>query len=114
MHLEHSQSQPDLFGHITIAPAVYPEAPGFKAAGTSQEAAKAIAPTVKGGRKKVLDFLRGLGEPLTADQIATRLELSPFYVRPRLSELRAMDLVKAAPDRGRNESGMSANRWVAA
>jgi len=47
--------------------AVYPDSPGYKTAGTSQEAARRMAPLVTGLRAKVLRSLRegGPGIPRT-------------------------------------------------
>jgi hypothetical protein len=53
-------------------------------------------------------------EPLTADQIAIRLQRSPLSIRPRVSELAAAGKLVRADERGKNESGMSAIKWRAA
>jgi hypothetical protein len=81
----------DLFGHTAAAiEARYPESPGSKAPGTSQEAAAAIAPSVKRCHGIILQELASAGDRgLTADEVAKLIERSPFFVRPRFSELRA-------------------------
>lgn len=106
---------PDMFGwqpSPSIVPGVYPAAPGYKGAedGPSHDAAKAIAPSVTRMQRWILDLLEG-GEILTADQIAIRLQRSPFSIRPRVAELHALGLLEPDAIRGKNESGMSANRW---
>src|SRR3954469_23582098 len=99
----------DLFGYQpATAEPTYPVAPGSKErGGASEAAAKIIAPQVKGLRRKVLDVIAE-GRELTADKIAFQLQRTSFSIRPRVSELLALGLIEKAPDRGRNESGMSA------
>jgi hypothetical protein len=119
MDLTHSTA--DLFGWISppIAPAEpahYPAAPGFKGPrdGPSHEAAKAVALSVTGRRREVLDFLRTRAtEPMTADAIAAALSRSILSIRPRVCELHALGLIEADTTRGKNESGMTASRWKA-
>lgn len=86
----------------------YPYSPGSKGPdGTSQEAAKAIAPSAKSLRGLALRTLGKLGS-------ATVLEAVPVAgvpreaLQPRFSELRAMGLVEATGERRRNPSGKSA------
>jgi hypothetical protein len=88
----------------------YPGVPGYKAAGTSQEAAGRVAGDASRLRAAVLGELRGK----TADEIARLMNRSPLSVRPRLSELRAACKVVATDERRRNESGMTATVWRAA
>ena len=89
----------------------YPDSPGFKEFTTSRDAAIAIAAKAKTLRAKVLEFIAGEPDALTADQIAIRMQRSPFSIRPRISELSAAGLIERAEDRGKNEFGMSAARW---
>ena len=91
---------------------MYPESPGFKAAGPSEQAAKAIAGTAKTLRDKVLQTIAATPAGITADEIATKLNKSPFSVRPRVSELRRLGEIRPADSRGKNESGMTASLWV--
>src|SRR5438105_1442059 len=71
------------------APAIYPDAPGFKAkGGTSEQAAKAFTAPAKSLRAAVLDCIRGAAGGLTADEVAAHLGRSNLAIRPRLSELR--------------------------
>lgn len=93
------------------AAASYPEGPGCKTGGTSQAAAVEMAETAETIRDRVLDLLRDY--PMTADLVATQLELSILSVRPRLSELRAMGLIVDTGRRGTNTSGKRAIVWMA-
>jgi hypothetical protein len=49
--------------------------------------------------------------PLTADEVASRLDLSILYVRPRVSELVARGDLIASGRCGRNASGKPAKKW---
>ncbi len=60
---------------------------GFKATGTSQDAAEAVKPKAAQMRQAVLDYLKASGGHLTADEVADGMGLSPLQVRPRLTEL---------------------------
>ncbi len=51
---------------------------------------------------------------MTADALAERLNLSILYVRPRVSELVAKEVVVPSGDRGLNASGRLANKWTVA
>lgn len=111
----------DLFGYV--APSIspdetprYPDAPGWRGpeGGTSHDAAKAIAPKVTGRRLAVMNYLRNVApEPQTGDEIAAALGWCKFSIRPRLAELHAAGLIEPDEKRGRNESGLTANRWRA-
>lgn len=86
----------------------YPEVPGAKGPdGTSQDAAEAIAPTVKLLRRTALDTLARLGEA-TPLECCAAAHLPRETLQPRYSELRAMALVEATGDRRRNPSGKGA------
>lgn len=96
------------------APAVYPDAPGWKEPTTSREAAAKIdAGTL---RAEVLDWLRNMG-PHTPDETAEGLKRSVLAIRPRFTELRKGGLIEKDCDRNgfltrrRNLSGMRAQVW---
>lgn len=89
----------------------YPTAPGYKRSGTSQAAAKTIdASTLRG---QVLALLRRKG-PLTADQCASELRLSPFSIRPRLTELARLKKIEDSGERRPNASQRNAIVWQVA
>lgn len=89
----------------------YPNAAGYKREGTSQAAAQTIdASTLRG---QVLALLRRKG-PLTADQCASELRLSPFSIRPRLTELQRAGKAEDSGLRRPNNSGRNAIVWQVA
>ena len=103
-----------LFGPTPEAPAprsIYPNRPGFKSRGASEEAARHVTGEASRLRAAVLAELQRWPAGRTADEIAQDLRRSPLSVRPRLSELKAMGKIVATGDRRRNESGMSASVW---
>ena len=65
----------------------YPEHPGFKAQGTSAEAAIGAAHCAPRIREAILVLLQQTPGGLTPDEAAARLQLHPLAVRPRFSEL---------------------------
>lgn len=91
--------------------AYYPNAPGFKVGGTSQEAAGRMAPAAKTLRARALACIARAPRGLTADEVAAELRASPFAVRPRVTELNRLGLIERAEGRGRNTSGMTATIW---
>lgn len=89
----------------------YPFLPGFKKAGTSADAAKALAPVTGNIRNAV--YLELLRAPGTADEIAARLDLSILAVRPRLTELMKLGRIEESGERRANKSGKKATVWRA-
>lgn len=95
----------------------YPTSPGYKAPGTSKEAAKAMASTADDLRARALAHIRQ--KPSTADETAEALGASVLAIRPRISELRKQSLVQellgmnSKPIRRKNASGQSATVWEA-
>lgn len=99
----------DLLGDT---PFTYPAAPGFKHAGTSRDAAAAVEPKVTGGRAQVLNAILGAGEcGMTADEVAEQIGRSILYVRPRVSELGAMNKIVRTGTTRKNQSGIPADVW---
>lgn len=100
-------SGPDLFDYRDR----YPQAPGFKRPGTSEDAAAAVkdlAPTL---RSRCLDALKD--RPMTADEVAADLRESVLSVRPRVSELHEFGLIEDSGERRENVSGHMAVVWRA-
>src|ERR1700690_2503128 len=89
----------------------YPEAPGFKVSGPSEQAAEAIAGTGNKMRAAVLAQMAQYPGGATADEIAKDLNLSVLSVRPRVSELKRTGKIKKTGSRRKNESGMTATVW---
>lgn len=93
----------------------YPNTPGFKARGTSSQAARRIAPHAKRLLDRVQHFMEtNYPAPFTADQIADRLGESILSVRPRVAELHRGGKIVKTTVRGKNASGMTATAWRAA
>jgi predicted transcriptional regulator len=90
---------------------VYPDTPGFKAPGPSQDAAKAISSTAARMRAAVLAKIAQHPAGATADEIAHELGLSVLSVRPRVSELKRAGEIRQTTMRRKNESGMTATVW---
>lgn len=86
---------------------VYPDAPGFKErGGTSEAAAKATEPRVGSLRAQALAEITRL--PGTPDEIAARLNKSVLAIRPRITELIDMGLVRKSGKTRPNDSGHEA------
>lgn len=81
----------------------YPKSPGYKKSGTSKEAAKAIKPKANTIRDQVFEVLQS--EALTADEVASALDMSILTIRPRCSELLRMGLIEETGTRRLNDSG---------
>ena len=87
---------------------LYPLSPGSKEDGTSLEAAELIKAGAETIRKKVYDAICNKGNfGATADEIAELLNLSPFTVRPRVTELYKQGKIERT-DRRKNSSGAMA------
>ena len=84
----------------------YPQTPGFKKTGTSEQAALDMLPKSKRLQALVLEELKN-GEG-TADQIADRLKIDFMSIRPRLSELSKTNQVIDTGRKGKSRSGKSA------
>ncbi|HEX9636908.1 MAG TPA: phage protein GemA/Gp16 family protein [Acidobacteriota bacterium] len=94
----------------------YPEGPGWRDNEASIAAAEAMAADAPTIRARVLRAIAGawLTGGLTADEAAARLGLTPFTVRPRVTELRIMGAVVDSGLKRANESGLMATVWCAA
>jgi predicted ArsR family transcriptional regulator len=81
---------------------------------TSAAAATSMAPSVKGMRDRVLSTLQAFPDGLTADEIATLMDMPVLAVRPRVTEL--VNDNKVFPHREGirrpNISGRTASVWV--
>jgi predicted ArsR family transcriptional regulator len=90
---------------------IYPDAPGFKAAGPSEDAAKVISGKAARLRAMVLKQIAKCPAGATADEIAHNLGLSILSIRPRVSELNRAGEIRSTDMRRKNESGMTATVW---
>ncbi len=89
----------------------YPDSPGFKAKGPSEDAAIVIAPRVPRMRSAVLAEIAKHPAGITADEVAAALGMSVLTVRPRVSELNRLGEIRPTGDRRCNSSGMTASTW---
>jgi hypothetical protein len=91
-------------------PDAYPDRPGYKVSGPSEQAA--IASIAKTLRDKVLATIAAAPQGLTADEVAGKLNKSVLSVRPRDAELHRLGEIRRTGSRGKNTSGMTASVWV--
>jgi hypothetical protein len=89
----------------------YPDHPGSKTSGASEDAANKIADTARLLRGKALSVL--MSRPCTADEVAAELGVSVLSCRPRISELLKQGKIEDTGIRRRNESGQTATVWRA-
>ena len=94
---------------LTLA---YPDSPGFKAPGTSEEAARSMRVSAKALRSRALVTLRDYPFGLTADQVAEKMCRSILSIRPRISELKREGKITDSGIRRKNDSGKNAVVWV--
>lgn len=93
----------------------YPAAPGFKDRDTSRKAADSVSSRVETLRGLCLDRVRAAGAAgLTADEAAARVNETVLSIRPRFTELLALERIRDSGQRRRNESGRTAKVWVIA
>lgn len=86
----------------------YPDTPGHKRAGTSEEAARLTQCTVNNTQQRILDHLTSNPAGKTPDEIANHMNLSVLYIRPRCSELLRLGKIRETTLRRRNASGKRA------
>lgn len=88
----------------------YPWKAGFQADNFSKQAASQINPKLKELQQRVLDCVKE--QDATADKIAELLSLPVETVKPRLTELKLMGLIKKSGKRGVTALGGSCNIWT--
>jgi hypothetical protein len=94
------------------APLKYPDAPGFRVSGPSEQAATAVAGMARPLRHQVRNAIANAPHGLTADEVAARLGKSILSIRPRVAELHRQGEIRQTGARGKNSSGMTASVWV--
>lgn len=87
---------------------------GWKGKPTSEEAAHHAALTAPKLRAAVLNVMKVIDRPMTADEVAQAMNLSVLSIRPRISELAKAGKLIDTGERGKNRSGRSAVRWKVA
>ena len=87
----------------------YPLFPGWKKGLPSLEAAVKMAPKAQTLRDKVYAALKA--KPMTADETALALDEDRLAIRPRLSELKKLNLIEDSGERRLNQSKCRATVW---
>ena len=111
-HLHYAANEHASFGELfdfKKGEAHYPDVPGFKRHGTSEEAAAEVAQ--EASELQLACFACLKIAPSTADEVAAQLGRSVLAIRPRISELVAKDWVVETPQRRLNASGKWAAVW---
>jgi predicted ArsR family transcriptional regulator len=91
----------------------YPDSPGFKTGGTSEEAAASVVSEAQRLQRAVMSALWRHPNGLTPDEAAAYLQESILSIRPRFSELERKGAVETTGERRRNKSGRAANVYRA-
>jgi hypothetical protein len=107
----HSRFKFQRRGVSRMSELIYPDAPGFKVPGPSEQAAEAMGSIANKMRAAVLAQFAQYPAGATADEVAKDLNLSVLSVRPRVSELKRTGKIEQTGARRKNESGMTATVW---
>ncbi|KAB2660950.1 MAG: helix-turn-helix domain-containing protein [Verrucomicrobia bacterium] len=67
-----------------------------------------------GLRRRIVAYLSSRGDELTAEQLAARFEVNPAAIRPRLTELAELGLVRDTGRRVPSGGGRPAIVWAIA
>jgi len=93
---------------------LYPDAPGRQNVDTSIAAAEALVPSLGRLQRLARTSICNAGaRGLTADELAARLGMERWSIRPRTSELCLKGLIRDSGQRRPNCSGKMAIVWVA-
>lgn len=93
----------------------YPDEPGHRGIDTSVAAADALVHSLGRLQRMAEEAIRNAGgDGLTGDELAARLQLERWAVRPRTSELRRKGIIMDSGQRRLNVSGRQAIVWIAA
>jgi hypothetical protein len=91
----------------------YPDTPGHRKVQTSIVAAEALAPKLARLQSLVRSAIADAGENgLTANEVAVRLGMERWVLRPRTSELRRKGAIRDSGKRRPNVTGKQAIVWV--
>ena len=93
------------------APARYPDKPGFKARGTSQEAAEGVAEKAATLVERTLACLQR--KAMTPEEVAKELKEPVHNIRPRFSQLAKKNLIANTGERRKAMGGRWAAVWKA-
>ena len=92
-------------------PKRYPDSPGYKAEGTSREAAEAIADRAPSLMERTLACLKR--RAMTPEEVAKELGEPVHSIRPRFSQLAAKSLIVNTGERRKAMGGRMASAWRA-
>lgn len=93
----------------------YPDAPGHRNVDTSIDAADALTPKLGRLQRLAEATIRDAGSNgLTADELASRLDLDRWSIQPRTTELRRKGIILDSGQRRHNATGKRAIVWIAA
>jgi DNA-directed RNA polymerase specialized sigma24 family protein len=87
----------------------YPNSPGYKRAGTSKRAAKAMKPRAPTLRDRCVALVKV--DELTTDEAAALLGETVLAIRPRFSEALRLGLIRDTGKTRPNASGVQATVW---
>lgn len=79
----------------------YPHAPGFQGTDTSRSAARHASASMRMIHNQVMERLRH-SSGLTSDEVAEQMQMSVLAVRPRMTELKLLGLIKDSGQRRAN------------
>lgn len=92
----------------------YPYSPGHRGIDTSIAAAEALKPKLGRLQMMVASVIRHAGAlGLTSDELAAKLKTDRWSLRPRISELRRMGVIRDSGERKQNCTGKQAIVWIA-
>lgn len=92
---------------------VYPNSPGFKTPGTSEEAARVIAPKAAILREKLYTAFQRYGA-MTADEACEVSGVSILAGRPRVSEMVRLGILMDTGTRRPSSTGKTSAVWAIA
>jgi len=78
---------------------------------TEQLALEFVAPKLSGLRLKALQSLASVHPGLTGSQVAQKMDAWLYSVKPRLTELERMGLVRDSGERAKNDRGRQEIVW---
>ena len=78
---------------------------------TEQLALEFVAPKLSGLRLKALQSLASVHPGLTGSQVAHKMDAWLYSVKPRLTELERMGLVRDSGERAKNDRGRQEIVW---
>src|SRR5438552_3005576 len=91
----------------------YPERPGFRVPGTSEEAADAIRTSGRADTLNARTLASLKRSAKSPEEVAEELGENILSIRPRFSGLSALGLIVKTPERRKSACGRSTTVWAA-